>query len=91
MEEKKEKYKALMSEVIAKQAVILGSEIAVLKARNVSGIVIDDNGVVTDITSDSAQVLQDLIDVYIALSGEIVRNVMKPIFDKYPEIGNKVG
>ncbi len=88
--EQKEQYMAIMSEIIAKQAVILGPEIAVLKARNVSGVTIDDTGKVTEITEDSAESLQKLIDEYIALSGEIVKNVMKPIFKKYPEIGEKV-
>jgi len=88
--QEKERYKTLMSEVIAKQAIILGPEIAVLKARNVSGIVVNDNGEVTDITSDPAQILRKLVDEYIALSGEIVKNVMKPIFDKYPEIEEKI-
>ncbi len=88
--EEKERYKSLMSEVIAKQAVILGPEIAVLKARNVSGFTVDDNGVVTDITGDASQILKKLVDEYISLSGEIVKNVMKPIFDKYPELKDKI-
>ncbi len=88
--EQKEQYVAIMSEIIAKQAVILGPEIAVLKARNVSDIVVDDSGKVTDITGDTAGALQSLIDEYIALSGEIVKNVMKPIFEKYPEIRKEV-
>ncbi len=88
--EQKEQYMAIMSEIVAKQAVILGPEIAVLKARNVSGITVDNNGKVTDITEDAADSLQALINEYIALSGEIVKNVMRPIFEKYPEIGKKV-
>lgn len=87
----KEQYTAIMSEIVAKQAVILGPEIAVLKARNVSGLSVDDGGKVTDVTGDPADALQDLINEYIALSGEIVKNVMKPIFEKYPEISGKVG
>jgi len=88
--QEKERYKTLMSEVIAKQAVILGPEIAVLKARNVPGIVVGDSGEVTDITSEPSKILKKLVDEYISLSGEIVKNVMKPIFDKYPEIGEKI-
>jgi hypothetical protein len=88
--EQKEQYNAIMSEIIAKQAVILGPEIAVLKARNVSGVTIDDKGNVTDIAGDPADALQALIDEYIALSGEIVKNVMRPIFQKYPEIEKEI-
>lgn len=84
--DKKEQYMAIMSEIIAKQAVILGPEISVLKARNVLGLIIDDAGEVTDIKGDPAEMLQALIDEYIALSGQIVKNVMRPIFKKYPNI-----
>ncbi|MDO8505506.1 MAG: hypothetical protein Q7S48_02940 [bacterium] len=82
----KEQYLALMSEVIAKQSDILGPDIAKLKARNVSSIVINNKGEVTDVKGDPSEALQRLIDEYIALSGLIVKNVMKPIFEKYPSI-----
>ncbi len=88
--EQKEQYVSIMSEIIAKQAIILGPQIAVLKARNVSGLFVDDSGKVTDVKGDPINILQNLINEYIALSGEIVKNVMKPIFEKYPEIGKKV-
>ncbi len=88
--ENKEQYMSIMSEIIAKQAIILGPEIAVLKARNVAGLSVNDEGKVTNLTSNASEVLQALIDEYISLSGEIVRNVMKPIFEKYPEIGKNV-
>lgn len=88
--EEKEKYQSVMTEIIAKQAVILGPEIAVLKARNVEGVVVSDDGKVTDINGKPSEALQELIDEYISLSGEIVKNVMRPIFDKYPEIGKEV-
>lgn len=88
--EDREKYQAIISEIISKQAVILGPQIAVLKARNVPGIMVSDDGKVTQISGDASSALQSLINEYIALSGEIVKNVMKPIFEKYPEIGKGV-
>ena len=88
--EQTEKYIEVMSEIIAKQAIILGPEIAVLKARNVSVLIIGDSGKVTAIKGSPSEALQSLINEYIALSGEIVRNIMKPIFDKYPEIKEEV-
>jgi len=81
-----EQYLSLLSEVISKQAIILGPEIAILKARNVSELVIDDEGKVVDLKGEPSEVLEKLINEYIALSGEIVKNVMKPIFKKYPSI-----
>lgn len=88
--EDKDQYQALISEIIMKQAVILGPEIAVLKARNVSALTITDDGRVTNIEGDPQAALQGLIDEYIALSGEIVRNVTRPIFEKYPSIKVKL-
>ena len=68
------------------QIVILGPQIAVLKARNVPGITISDDGVVTDVSGSEQDTLQKLIDEYVSLSGEIVRNAVNSIFQKYPSI-----
>ncbi len=84
--ENNDKYKALLSEIIAKQSVILGPEISVLKARNVPGITVSNNGVVTEITGDYRQILEKLVDEYVALSGMIVKNALSSIFAKYPEL-----
>lgn len=85
--EKKIQYMQLMSEIIAKQAIILGPDIAILKARNVADLVISDNGQVTDIKGGDLDVsLQKLIDEYVNLSGQIVKNALGSIFQKYPTI-----
>ena len=76
-------YVALMSEIIAKQSVILGPDIAVLKAHNVSGLVLDDKGKVIEIKGDPADALQKLINEYVELSGMIVKNALGSIFEKY--------
>ncbi len=88
MSENKIEYVSLITEVIAKQAVILGPEIALLKARNVRGLIISPEGKVTDIQADPVQVLQQLIDEYVALSGQIVKNALSSVFAKYPSIKN---
>ena len=86
MAEKPEQYLALISEIIAKQSIILGPNIAVLKARNVIGLEVSDDGKVTAIKGDAAKILQELINVYVELSGLIVKNALGSIFEKYPEI-----
>ncbi len=86
MEPKKEDYKQMLTEIIKKQIVILGPQIAVLKARNVPGLKVSDDGEVIDITEQEQVILQKLIDEYVALSGEIVRNAVNSIFEKYPSI-----
>ncbi|MDO8584942.1 MAG: hypothetical protein Q7R85_02350 [bacterium] len=78
-----DQYKALLSEVIAKEAVILGPDIAILKARNVAELAISDKGEVTDITGNPDEAVQKLIEEYVNLSGLIVKNVTKSIFEKY--------
>ena len=88
--EKIEQYKALMSEIIAKQIVILGPQIAVIKARSVAGLTISDAGLVEDVKGDPAEALQNLIDVYVSLSGLIVKNALGSIFSKYPGLKNGV-
>lgn len=86
MEPSKDDYKQMLTEIIKKQIVILGPQIAVLKARNVPGLKVSDSGEVTDVLDSEQVVLQKLIDIYVALSGEIVKNAVNSIFEKYPSI-----
>ena len=80
-----EQYKELLTEIIKKQIVILGPDIAVLKARNIKEISVENDGAVTAI-GDPQQVLKKLIDEYVSLSGLIVKNIVGTIMSKYPEI-----
>lgn len=86
MEPTKEDYKSMLTEIIQKQVVILGPQIAVLKARNVAGLTVTDQGLVTEVSGSEQVVLQKLIDEYVSLSGEIVKNAVDSIFKKYPSI-----
>lgn len=79
-------YKQMLSEIIKKQIVILGPQIAVLKARGVEGLKVSDEGDVIEVAGPEQIVLQKLIDAYVALSGEIVKNAVNSIFEKYPSI-----
>lgn len=79
-------YKNIINDIIAKQTLILGPDIVMLKARSVKGLSLGQDGKVEDITGEPQQVLQNLIDEYIALSGQIVKNILDPVFAKYPEI-----
>jgi len=86
MEPTRDDYKQMLTEIIKKQIIILGPQMAVIKARNVLGLSVSDEGVVTDISGPEQVVLQNLIDEYVALSGEIVKNAVSSIFEKYPSI-----
>jgi hypothetical protein len=84
--DEKEQYIALISEIIKKQTVILGPEIAILKARSVLGLMVDNDGKVTGVGDNPKETLQNLVDQYVELSGQIVKNALGSIFAKYPEL-----
>lgn len=81
-----EQYSSLISEIIKKQAVILGPEIAILKARSVPGLMVDNDGKVTGVGDNPKETLQNLVDRYVELSGLIVKNALGSIFAKYPDL-----
>ena len=83
---KKDNTQPLISEIIKKQTVILGPEIAILKARSVQGLMVDNDGKVTGVGDNPKETLQNLVDQYVELSGQIVKNALGSIFAKYPDL-----
>jgi len=81
-----EDYENLITEIIRKQIDILGVDVAVRKANGVPGLKVSDKGEVNSLSGDPQEVLQELVQQYVALSGEIVKNILNPVFAKYPEI-----
>ncbi|TSA46018.1 hypothetical protein D4R52_01300 [bacterium] len=81
-----EDYKKLVTEIITKQIDILGPDMAVRRAKNVAGLEVRDDGTVVAIQGDPDTVLRELVDQYITLSGQIVKNILGPIFAKYPDV-----
>ncbi len=79
-------YKNLINDIITKQTLILGPDIVMLKAKNVPGLKLSPAGQVEEISGDPQVVLQTLVDEYISLSGQIVKNILNPVFAKYPDI-----
>jgi len=75
-----------LSEIVAKQSIILGPDIAILKAKSVAGIEVDSSGKVISISGDPQQAVQELIDAYVELSGQIVKSALGSVFTKYPNI-----
>lgn len=72
-------YKQLLTAVIKKQIVILGPDITLSKARNVTGITVADDGTVTNVEGSPQEVTQALIDQFVQLSGLIVKKTMEPL------------
>lgn len=78
-------YKKLLTEVIQKQMIILGPSISLAKARNVKGLIVADDGNVTDIQGPPQALIQGLIDQFVQLSGLIVKKTMEPLLSVYPD------
>lgn len=74
------------TKIIQSQIAILGPQIAIAKAREITGLTVTDSGAVSGIKGKPKEVLQSLVSKYTALSGEVVKNIIKPIVSCYPEI-----
>ena len=79
-------YKELMSDIISKQSVILGPDIARIRAKNVNGLEISEDGKVISIKGEPREVLRNLVDEYVSLSGQIVKTALESVFKKHMDI-----
>ncbi|MBU1017199.1 MAG: hypothetical protein ABIJ36_01440 [Patescibacteria group bacterium] len=79
-------YKKAITEIVQKQIVVLGPDIAILKAKNIEGLEVNDKGEATGFKGNPKEILQGIVDEYLSLSGLVFRNVLAPILKKYPEI-----
>jgi hypothetical protein len=86
MEPSHQDFQNIITEIIKKQSVILGPQIAILKARSVPGLKVADDGTVSDVEGNGSEILQQLIEEYVSLSGEIVKNTVNSVFAKYPSL-----
>lgn len=76
-------YKNLLTQVIQKQMVVLGPDITLMKARNVPGLTVLDDGTVTQYVGDAQDVIHKLVDQFMQLSGLIVKKTMEPLLDGF--------
>ena len=79
-------YLALLTMLIQKHMVVLGPKIALEKAREVSGLNLDEKGNTVSITGSGNLILQDLVEGYFELSGEVSRYFAKKFLAKFPDI-----
>lgn len=77
-------YKKLLTEVIKKQIIILGPSITLVKARNVPGLTVADDGTVVTLSGNPQEITQKLIEQFMELSGLIVKKTMEPLLATYP-------
>ena len=88
MDNQKNDYKVIISEVIKKQMIILGPEITLSRTRNVKGLKVDDSGEILEISGPPQELIQELINQFVQLSGLIVQKTMEPILASYPQDGS---
>lgn len=86
MSDQNQDYQKLLTEIIQKQVAILGPAIAVMKAKNIPGLDVKDDGTVISIEGDAQEIVKKLVDQYVDLSGQIVKNALSSVFAKYPTL-----
>lgn len=81
-----EQYKPMLTDLIQKQMVVLGPNIALDKARKVAGLKISDDGTVMDIQGDPQMILKGVANEYMQLSGQIAQMTLNTLVEKYPTL-----
>ena len=81
-----EDYRALLSDLVKKQMVMLGPSVAISKARKVGSLTVTDGGDVAAVAGDAQAALSELVQEYMALSGQIAQTTLATLLEKYPEI-----
>lgn len=81
-----EQYKQMLTDLIQKQMVVLGPNIALDKARKVPGMKIADDGTVMDISGEPQMVLKGVANEYMQLSGQIAQMTLNSLVEKYPTL-----
>lgn len=79
-----DEYKKMLTDLIQKQMVVLGPNIALDKARKIPGLKVSDNGTVADMDGDPQAVLKGVANEYMALSGQIAQMTLNTLLEKYP-------
>ena len=81
-----EQYKQMLTDLIQKQMVVLGPNIALDKARKISGLKISDSGQVTSVDGDPQMILKGVANEYMQLSGQIAQMTLNSLVEKYPTL-----
>ena len=79
-------YQQVLTDLIKKQMVMLGPNVALGQARKVEGLTVGEDGTVSAISGDPQAVLSAVAKQYMALSGQIAQMTLESIIAKYPGI-----
>lgn len=69
----------LLTEAIQKQMLILGAEITLFKARNVTGLTVKDDGTVSAISGNVGEIITHFLEEFRGLSSPLVKMTMRPL------------
>jgi hypothetical protein len=69
----------LLTDTIRKQMTILGPQITLLKAHNVTGLTIKNDGSVTAVSGNPGEVITRFLEQFRDLSSPLVKKTMKPL------------
>lgn len=81
-----EEYKKMLTDLIQKQMVVLGPNIALDKAKKIAGLKVTEDGTVLDMDGDPQAVLKGVANEYMALSGQIAQMTLNTLLEKYPTL-----
>ena len=81
-----EDYKNIITDLVKKQIIMVGPNVALSVARKVAEVKIEDDGTVTEINGDPQAAMENVTNQYMNLSGQIARVTLKTILEKYPNI-----
>ena len=79
-------YKKMLTDLIQKQMVVLGPNIALDKAKKVPGLKVNNDGTVMDMDGDPQMVLKGVANEYMNLSGQIAQMTLNSLLEKYPTV-----
>jgi hypothetical protein len=81
-----EDYTKMLTDLVQKQMVVLGPNIALDKARKIPGLKIADDGTVLEVSGDPQMVLKGVANEYMQLSGQIAQMTLNSLLEKYPQM-----
>lgn len=82
----KNQYMSVITDLIKKQMVMLGPNVALGQARKVAGLTTGEDGTVKELSGDPQSVLAAVAKQYMALSGQIAQMTLESVITKYPDV-----
>lgn len=79
-------YRKMLTDLIQKQMVVLGPNIALDKAKKIPGLKVANDGTVLDMDGDPQMVLKGVANEYMTLSGQIAQMTLNTLLEKYPTV-----